>query len=501
MSHRAGTRLLRRLNRPWVAILAVTAIAAVVRLWGLSVPADMVFDENYYAKAACIYVGLPNPTCEVESDNELAFFDQQWDVGSYVHPPLGKWQIALGIKAFGMDAFGWRIGSAVAGTLTVTVVATIASLLFGSVLWTFVAGLMMATEHLSVVLSRLALLDAHLELWVAVGFLCLALDRRSIDRRTRRDPASNGSGTVPSPIWRPWRFAAGAAFGAALAVKWSGAFAIVAAVAIAFAWEVARRAREDRGLLRAAGRTTLRESFGLVVSFAVVPLVIYGLVYVPWLHHFDWDVRKLADTHASALRFHSELKEFEEDPATGQLTPTHYGYSRAWGWLPMLRPVRVTWVDRGDERREIVAIGNPVIFWGAIWALPYLAFAWRRKRDWVAAFILGAALLQYLPWLLVSRPQFFFYVAPFTPFLVLAVAYMVRDLADARLIVREPDGRIGVDPETGRPAVSTWHPYRPVAITIVAASVALFVWFYPVLTYQPVSKTHEKLVLWFPGWR
>jgi dolichyl-phosphate-mannose--protein O-mannosyl transferase len=501
VSHRAGSPLLQRLNRPWVAILVVTAIAAVVRLWGLSSPAQMVFDENYYAKAACIYVGLPNPTCKVESDNELAFFDQQWDVGSYVHPPLGKWEIALGIKAFGMDAFGWRIGSAVVGTLTVTVVAMLAFLLFGSVLWTFAAGLLLATEHLSVVLSRLALLDVHLEFWVAAGFLCLVLDRRWIDGRTPRELPPEGPRRVLSPIWRPWRFAAGVAFGAAIAVKWSGVFAIVAAVAIAFAWEVARRARGDRDRLTALGWTALRESFGLVVAFAVVPLLIYGLVYLPWLNHFDWDLRKLADTHASAFRFHSQLHEFEEDPSTGQLTPTHFAYSRPWEWLPMLRPVRVTWVDEGPERREIVAIGNPVIFWGSAWALPYVAFAGWRKRDWVAAFVLAAVLLQYLPWFLVSRPQFFFYAAPFTPFLVMAVAYMARDLADARLIVREADGRIGVDPETGRPAVSTWHPYRPIAVTILVAAVALFVWFYPVLTYQPVSTTHEKLVLWFPGWR
>jgi dolichyl-phosphate-mannose--protein O-mannosyl transferase len=501
VSHRAGSPLLRRLNRPWIAILAVTAIGAVVRLWGLSTPADLVFDENYYAKAGCIYVGLPNPTCRLESDNELLFLEQQWDVGSYVHPPLGKWEIALGIKAFGMDAFGWRIGSAVVGTLTVAAGATIAWLLFGSVLWTFVAGLLMATEHLSVVLSRLALLDAHLEFWVAVGFLCLVLDRRWIDRRTPRDPPPEGPRRVRSPIWRPWRFAAGVAFGAAVSVKWSGLFAIAAAVAIAFWWEVGRRARGQGGWLRAYAWTTLRESFGLVVAFALLPVVIYGLVYLPWLHHFDWDVGKLADTQASAFRFHSQLKEFEEDPKTGAPTPTHYAYSRPWEWLPMLRPVRVTWDDQGDVRREIVAIGNPVIFWGSMWALPYLAFAWRRKRDWVAAFVLAAALLQYLPWLLVSRPQFFFYVAPFTPFLVLGVAYLVRDLADARLIVRESDGRVGLDPETGGPAVSTWHPYRPIAVTVVVAAVTLFVWFSPVLTYRAISETHEKLVLWFPGWR
>ena len=93
-------------------------------------------------------------------------------MGSFVHPPLGKWTIALGIKAFGMDPFGWRIGSAIAGTLAVTGLALIAQLLFGRALWTFVAGLLLALEHLSVVLSRQALLDVHVQLWIVVGFLC-----------------------------------------------------------------------------------------------------------------------------------------------------------------------------------------------------------------------------------------------------------------------------------------------------------------------------------------
>lgn len=500
MSHRARTPPLRRLNRPWVAILVVTAIAAGVRIWGLSRPPDLVFDENYYAKAGCIYVGLSKPTCRVESTNEELFYDQQWDVGSYVHPPLGKWTIALGIKAFGMDAFGWRIGSAVAGTLTVAVVAILASLLFGSVLWTFVVGLLMATEHLSVVLSRLALLDAQLELWIAVGFLLLVLDRRWIDRRTDREP-SDGEAPVPSPVWRPWRFTAGLAFGAALAVKWSGVFGLLAAVAISLIWETTRRARGGGRRRGAFARTLLRESFGLAGAFVVVPLVVYGAIYLPWLHHFDWDVGKLVDTHASAARFHVDLRSVAEDPATGELTPTHYAYSRPWTWLAMIKPVRVTWVEQAGRVREIVAIGNPVVFWGSVWALPYLAFAWWRKRDWVPGFVLLVVALQYLPWLAVIRPQFFFYVAPFTPFLVLGVAYLLRDLADARLIAREPDGRVGIDPETGRPAVSTWHPYRPVAVTAIVAAVALFAWFYPVLTYQEIPKAHEQLVLWFPGWR
>ena len=104
---------------------------------------------------------------------------------------------------------------------------------------------MLAVENLNVVLSRSALLDIHLEFWVVVGFLFLLLDRRWIDRRTPPEPepeperVSVGApsdapelelmgvvrarSTVPFPLWRPWRFAAGIALGAAFSVKWSGA--------------------------------------------------------------------------------------------------------------------------------------------------------------------------------------------------------------------------------------------------------------------------------------
>ena len=75
---------------PWVAVLAVTAIAALVRLWGLSSPPTLVFDENYYAKAACIFVGGSDHLCKIESTNERLFREQEWDVGSFVHHRSGN---------------------------------------------------------------------------------------------------------------------------------------------------------------------------------------------------------------------------------------------------------------------------------------------------------------------------------------------------------------------------------------------------------------------------
>ena len=75
-----------------------------------------------------------------------------------------------------------------------------------------------------------------------------------------------------------------------------------------------------------------------------------------------------------------------------------------------------------------------------------------------------AFLVQYLPWFAVERTSFLFYMAPVTPFMVLAGVYAVRDIADVGF-----DGR--------RSAVTVG-----IASFLIATSIAMFVWFYPVLT-------------------
>ena len=134
--------LVTRLNRPVVAIVAVTILAAGLRFVHLSHPDGYVFDEVYYPKAACILLGWSDETCTIDPGDEHYWREKKWDVGSWVHPPLGKWEIAMGIKAFGMNEFGWRVSSAVAGTAVVTLTAVMAQLLFGSAIWTALAGLL-----------------------------------------------------------------------------------------------------------------------------------------------------------------------------------------------------------------------------------------------------------------------------------------------------------------------------------------------------------------------
>jgi dolichyl-phosphate-mannose-protein mannosyltransferase len=496
--------LLQRLNRPVIAIIAVTAIAGAVRFAHLSRPTELFFDENYYAKAGCILIGGTDKVCMIDSNDEHYWRDNKWDVGSWVHPPLGKWTIGLGEKAFGVTPFGWRFSSAVAGTLIVTMVALMAQLLFGSALWTFVAGLLLALENLNVVLSRSALLDIHLEFWVVLGFLLLLLDRRWIDRRTPPAPEAapedssaddvapnRARSRIPTPLWRPWRFAAGIALGAAFSVKWSGAMAILGALILSMVWETSRRRRGDVSLGRAFARSLRQESLGLVFTFVVLPIGVYFLVYLPWFNHFGWSLKDWWENQTAMLDYHQGLKTTALDSATNTYTPTHPYYSRAWTWLLMLRPVNFYTRDVGTDIAQILAIGNPAVFWASMWAIPFTALMWRRRRDQAAGFIVIAVLAQYLPWLLVTRPQFFFYAAPVTPFMVLAIAYVMRDLAGATIVLREPGGaRV----ESAR------HPYRPFVWGYVVTAVGLFAWFWPVLTANPISRTMWRARVWFQGW-
>ena len=285
--------VLQRLNRPVVAILAVTAIAGVLRFTHLSRPPELFFDENYYAKSGCILIGDSDKVCKVDSNDEHYWRDNKWDVGSWVHPPLGKWTIGMGEKLFGVTPFGWRFSSAVAGTLIVTMVAILAQLLFGSALWTFVAGLLMAVESLNVVLSRSALLDIHLEFWVLAGFLLLLLDRRWIDRRTPPEPESEPepddgedgaerprNGSSPHAPERRSRSRSGVRGGSrpasrsAARSRSSGRarWPIIAALILSFAWETTRRRRQDVSLGRAFARAVRQESLGLLIAFVLLPV-------------------------------------------------------------------------------------------------------------------------------------------------------------------------------------------------------------------------------------
>ena len=78
---------------------------------------------------------------------------------------------------FGVTPFGWRFVTAVLGTLAVLMVARIGRRLTRSTLLGTIAGLLLALDGLSIVLSRTAILDGIVAFFVLAAFGALLVDR------------------------------------------------------------------------------------------------------------------------------------------------------------------------------------------------------------------------------------------------------------------------------------------------------------------------------------
>lgn len=339
---------------------------------------------------------------------------------------MGKWLIAIGIKIFGFEPFGWRVSSAVFGTLLVLVAYLLARRLFRSRWAAGVAGLLTATDFLLIVQSRVAMLDIFLAFFILLGFLFLAFDRERI--LLLRENALLPFPGEPPAREPEWRFAAGAALGLAVSVKWSAAFALAGAVLLALGWsaDLARATRKRPEPTRLG-----RELATAVLAFGLVPLVVYVTSYSLWFRD------NYADRGAvgAAVAF-KDLQVGMFDYHTG-LQATHQYQSKAWTWPLVKRPVAYHYAGPPDnpDVHHILAFGNPATWYAALAAAVWL-FA-RSLRPWrgeqLVVFGWGA---QYLPWLLVARPLFFFYMTPIVPFMMIGLAGALGALRDRGPIPR-----------------------------------------------------------------
>ena len=417
-----------------VLLIALTLLGGAVRFISLADPGELVFDETYYAKDACMYVAGDIETCKLEAAQ------------AEVHPPLGKWLIAGGIRFFGFDPFGWRVAVALAGTITIALLYLLALRLFSSTLGAALSAFLLATDFLHVVQSRTSMLDIFLPMFGVAALLFVVLDR---DR--------------PEGAGREWRLAAGIAAGAATATKWSGAPYLVAAFVLIVASEVSRRRRDQQD---DAYRSVLKEEgTSILVCLVVVPLLVYLVTYIarvdgsvfalPWAEG-SW-LRNIWDSQHSMLQFHRELSS------------THSYQSPPWSWLLLKRPVSYYFdtANNGDYK-EVLALGNPIVWWSSILALAYTAFRLVRTRDLRGpeGFIIIGFALTYGPWLLpfVSRSVvFLFYLLPAVPFMCLALGYVGTQIGDM------------------------WEA-RAAQALFVAATLGLFAFYYPLLTKRALPK-------------
>lgn len=539
----------------WAIPLLITVVSGWLRLWHITVPSGktlhhsngLVFDEVYYAHDSFSLLRFGVETRHASSSSACPAH-QTFCPEFIVHPPLGKWMIAAGEWLFDhgrsvtlhisgnptvypADALSFRISAAVIGTLSVLLIARIARRLFRSTLLGCVAGLLLSLDGLEFVQSRVSLLDIFLMFWVLASFGALVIDRDVTRRRlAKRLTSPVGYADLgPSLGWRPWRWVSGICIGAAAGVKWSGAYYIVAWLILVIIWDhqarkdcrvatradVALRRGQRVGLGRWHWLMVTSDGFFSLLPLVVAPAVVYLLCWLGWFlagpryadfynfaipagQHpggltYAWDVMK------GWWHYQGQIEYFDSHLHAG-----HPYRSRPWGWLLMTRPILYYYNGKFSNNfascgantcsQEMIALGNPALWWFSIAALIACAWRWLGRRDWRGLAVLLPFVAGYLPWSYLDiepiagtngahRTMFFFYMVPEVPFMVLAVTLAVGLMLGHR---------------ARRPLSSR----RRVGGMVSAAGylglvIALFAYFFPALSAEVISYNGYRARIWF----
>ena len=511
---RDGQAELRDRTMGWVVTTVITVIAFAIRFVNLAYPNKLIFDETYYAKDAWTLLHFGYEKSWPKDINNAVVAG---DVNSYetaaeyvVHPPVGKWLIALGEQLFGMNSFGWRFMPLVFGTLLVFITIRLARRLSRSTLIGGMAGVLLTLDGLAFVMSRTALLDIFQAFFLVAGVACVVADRdwyrgRLADRLEALGIPDFGGRFGPVLWLRPWRLVAGLMFGLAIGTKWNSVFLLASMGVLSVLWDVG--ARRLAGADWHSWLALLIDGIPAFVRMVLVAVVVYVGGWWGWLtssggYYRDWGATHLdhpwtvhlGEMWASFLHYQQEIFNFHTGDYINGVT--HSYSSNPWGWLVLARPtgfdavngikpgVDGCWATGEDTcLRVISAIGTPVLWWMAALALVVGVIWWLGGRDWRFGVPVVAALSTYVPWLLTTagRPLFFFYAITIIPFTVIVLAMVFG------LILGPADS-----PKRRRGAIIVG-----VAMALVAIN---FAYIYPVLTDQMMLYKDWLARMWLRSW-
>jgi dolichyl-phosphate-mannose--protein O-mannosyl transferase len=366
-----------------IAPLVIALGSFLLRIFDIATIKSLIFDEIYYVDGARDFLKYG-----VEVSGSQPEF--------VVHPPVGKWMIASGIKLFGDNALGWRFTTALVGSLMILIVALIAHRLFYSPLLTALASGLMAVDGLALVHSRTALLDNFLAFFILIATYFF------ISRR----------------YW--WT---GLFLGVALATKWSALYFIMIFALIAL----------YRAFTYNSGKDLIRPTISRIGAFGFLPIIVYVTSWWGWFASSrGWDRNHSSHPISSFIFYHQEMLNFH----TG-LSEKHPYQANPWSWLIMGRPTSFfyqtpTTCGADSCSQEVLALGTPLLWWSGTIAIAIVLGFWvrsllTRNFDPAVTIIVVGIAAGYLPWFFFQqRTVFSFYAIVFQPFMVLALVYCAR---------------------------------------------------------------------------
>lgn len=390
------------------------------------------FDEIYHARTGYEFInGLP--------------------VYEWTHPPLGKVFIALGIKLFGMNPFGWRISGTLIGILMLPLIYIFIKKMFG-VSWIATCGtILLSADFMHFAQSRIATIDVYVTFFIMLMYLSMYLFYQNDLFLKNRKKAHLMLALC------------GLFMGLAISSKWTGVYSAVG-LALIFILSLVRCYKIDNtGFIKKLISTGAL----CVIFFIIVPITIYVLSYIPFLNSNGEGLSAIIENQRDMFIYHSKTV----------VDSTHPFSSLWYEWILDLRPI--WYYSRSDNgyAESISSFGSPLIWWCGFIAFLYCIYSAINKQDKKAVLLSVAYLSGIIPWTFVERTTFIYHYFPCVPFLVLMMCYGANSLAR-------------YDKKA-----------KKYFILFTVLSVILFIVFYPAISGFYVPESYLEFLKWMPRWQ
>ncbi len=367
------------------------------------------------------------------------------------HPFLAKSLLTVAIRWFGDEPLVWRLPSALLGAFGLFAFARMVWFASGNARAAVLAALLLATNFFWFIHSRIAMLDMTMAaLAMAAGWQIAAALRMP------------GQGR--------WRLAlAGVLMGLALGAKWSIAPALVMPGLVFLALKLKHTGRWFL-LARHGGPVPGINLIEATLWLGIVPLAVYWLTFWPAFH---WHGRPIDPW--SPIAWHQHMLMLQDS------VKKPHPYRSVWyEWVTNWRAIWYLYKEVDGAQRGIVLIGNPFTMLAGLAALGWALWAGvRHRRPELLAF---AALyfITLLFWALSGKPVQFLY------HYLLPSTFLTALLALALDAVWQRKDR-----------------WRWIAPASMALSIAMFVWFYPIISAAPLccGKPSYQWWMWLHSWR
>jgi len=330
-------------------------------------PSKIYFDEVYYVGAA--------------RDILSGKVDPNW-----IHPPLGKELIALGILLLGDNSLGWRIIGIILASLCPTALYMISNDIFKSRKIALLSSLLLLFDPLYYSQSRIAMLDIYTLSFSTLGMLFFSKHyfRGSIGL-----------------------FLSGVFFGLAVSSKLPGVFPLLLCL--------------FSSIIKSLKFRSWRKIAKTISFLVAIPLVVYMLTYIPAFFIQGKSFNDFLDRQYHMLFYSAYLPPKEPHPYRSQ----------PWEWPLIKRPLLTLYETVEINGRTFVStisdIGSPLTwFFGLISvAVSLIDILYEMKREelfvmlwflatWLPYFPLGIQLIlgqggreQFIYYFLQSLPPLF----------------------------------------------------------------------------------------------